>query len=68
VADLPRIEMPTMLLVGTEEPFVEQARQTAKLLPHGRFVPLQGLDHVQTFFRSDLLLPHVKEFLATAVP
>jgi hypothetical protein len=35
------------------------------LLPRGAFVPLDGLDHVQTFFRSDLLLPHVRRFLAS---
>jgi len=64
VADLPRIETPVMLLVGTEEPFAEQARTAAEVLPRGTFVPLQGLDHVQTFFRSDLVLPHVREFLA----
>jgi pimeloyl-ACP methyl ester carboxylesterase len=64
VADLPHIETPVMLLVGTEEPFVAQARATAELLPHGVFVPLEGLDHVQTFFRSDLVLPHVRAFLA----
>jgi pimeloyl-ACP methyl ester carboxylesterase len=67
-ADLPLIETPTMLLVGTDEPFVDQARQAASLLPHGTFVPLPGLDHVQTFFRSDLVLPHVREFFATIGP
>jgi pimeloyl-ACP methyl ester carboxylesterase len=64
VSDLPAIETPVMLLVGTEEPFVEQAREAANLLPRGAFVPLEGLDHVQTFFRSDRVLPHVQEFLA----
>ena len=64
VADLPAIETPVLLLVGTEEPFAEQAREAAELLPHGAYVLLQGLDHVQTFFRSDLVLPHVREFLA----
>jgi pimeloyl-ACP methyl ester carboxylesterase len=64
IADLPGIHVPVMLLVGTEEPFVEQARETARLLPRGTFVPLDGLDHVQTFFRRDLVLPHVREFLA----
>ena len=62
VADLPHIETPTMLLVGTEEPFVAEAEHAARLLPQGRFVPLPGLDHVQTFFRSDLLLPHICAF------
>lgn len=64
VADLPAIETPVLLLVGTEEPFAEQAREAAKLLPRGAYVSLEGLDHVQTFFRSDLVLPHVREFLA----
>ena len=58
------IATPVMFLVGTEEPFVEQARTAASLLPNGAFVSLEGLDHVQTFFRSDLLLPHVRGFLA----
>jgi pimeloyl-ACP methyl ester carboxylesterase len=64
VADLPAIETPVMLLVGTKEPFAEQAREAANLLPRGMFVPLEGLDHVETFFRSDLVLPLVREFLA----
>lgn len=64
VADLPQIAAPTLFLVGTEEPFVAEAQKAADLLPHGSFVPLDGLDHVQTFFRSDILLPHVRRFLA----
>jgi pimeloyl-ACP methyl ester carboxylesterase len=64
VADLPAIETPVMLLVGTKEPFAEHARAAANLLPRGMFVPLEGLDHVQTFFRSDLILPLVREFFA----
>ena len=63
VADLPEIETPVMLLVGTEEPFADQAREAAGLLPRGTYIPLRGLDHVQTFFRSDLVVPHVRKFL-----
>ena len=66
VADLPEIVTPVMLLVGTEEPFAGQGREAVGPLPHGAYVPLQGLDHVQTFFSSDLVLPHVREFLARA--
>jgi pimeloyl-ACP methyl ester carboxylesterase len=64
VADLPEIVTPVLLLVGTEEPFAGHALEAAELLPSGACVALQGLDHVQTFFRSDLVLPHVREFLA----
>lgn len=66
VADLPAIEAPVLFLVGSEEPFFDQGREAASLLPGGEFVPLDGLDHVQTFFRSDLVLPHVREFFARA--
>lgn len=64
VAELPRITAPTLLLAGTKEPFIDAARETAALLPHGMFVALDGLDHVQTFLRSDLVLPEVERFLA----
>ena len=66
VADLPVIETPVMLLVGTEEPFADQAREAAELLPRGAYVPLHGLGHVQTFLRSDLVVPHLREFLASS--
>ena len=68
VADLAHIATPVMLLVGTEEPFVDKARETARLLPHGAFVALEGLDHVETFFRSDVVLPQVRAFLDSAGP
>jgi pimeloyl-ACP methyl ester carboxylesterase len=64
VADLPQLETPVMLLVGIEEPFADQAREAAELLPRGAYVSLEGLDHAQTFFRSDLVLPHVRKFLS----
>jgi len=35
VAGLPEIETPFMLLVGTKEPFADQAREAAGLLPRG---------------------------------
>ncbi len=64
VAHVSSIETPVLLLVGTEEPFADRVRHAAHLLPKGTHVPLDGLDHVQTFFRGDLLLPHVRGFFA----
>jgi hypothetical protein len=61
-ADFPRIAAPAMFHAGTREPFVDQAREAAGLLPHGTNVPLAGLDHAQTFFRGDLVLPHVEAY------
>jgi len=60
---LSRISAPTLYLVGGEEPFAAEAERAAALMPAGHCEVLPGLDHVQTFLRSDLLLPHVKHFL-----
>jgi hypothetical protein len=54
------------LLTGTEEPFVDLAKRTAAFLPRGAFVALPGLDHVQTFLRSDMVLPEVDRFLTAS--
>jgi hypothetical protein len=35
-----------------------------QLLPNATYVVLPGLDHGQSFLRSDIVLPHIKEFLA----
>ena len=63
VPHLSRITSPTLYLVGSEEPFVDEAEHAATLMPAARCEVLPGLDHVQTFVRSDLLLPHVRGFL-----
>lgn len=63
---LPHIGSPTLYLVGSEEPFVAEAIRAAELMPDARCEVLPGLDHVQTFLRSDVLLPHVRGFLAAS--
>jgi pimeloyl-ACP methyl ester carboxylesterase len=60
---LPHIASPALYLVGGEEPFVAEAVRAAALMPAARCEVLPGLDHVQTFLRSDMLLPHVRSFL-----
>ena len=36
-------------------------------MPNVTFVSLPGLKHAETFFRSDLVLPHVMKFLASVL-
>ena len=49
--------MPCMVYAGDRDPAYDTA------IPNGRFVDLPDLDPVQSAFRCDLVLPHVKAFL-----
>jgi pimeloyl-ACP methyl ester carboxylesterase len=60
---LPHVLSPSLYLVGSEEPFAAEAVRAAAMMPGGHCEVLPGLDHVQTFLRSDVLLPHVRNFL-----
>ncbi len=59
-----RITMPCLYYDGDRDAFHDNARDFAATLPDARFVSLPGEDHGGTFNRSDLVLPHVREFLA----
>ena len=56
--------VPCLLYVGENDPFLSGAARCAQLVPEARLVVLPGLDHSGTIVRSDLVLPHVWEFLA----
>ncbi|MEE8046550.1 MAG: alpha/beta hydrolase [Dehalococcoidia bacterium] len=61
--DLPSMTMPFLVYGGEFDGNVEDM-EYADRLPNATFVSLPGLDHLQSFSRSDLVLPHVKKFLA----
>ncbi len=64
--DLPGMTMPFLVYVGESDggnPYME-IKKYAERLPNATFVSLPGLDHFQAGRRSDLVLPHVKRFLA----
>lgn len=63
-AVLPGATLPCLLYVGENDPFLSGAARCAQLVPEARLVVLPGLDHSGTIVRSDLVLPHVWEFLA----
>ena len=60
---LPKIKTPCLLYAGEADAACPDAECAARV-PGARFVSLPGLDHTQAFERIDLVLPHVKEFLA----
>jgi pimeloyl-ACP methyl ester carboxylesterase len=64
-----RIAVPTLIVVGEleegpDEAAARNARTAADLIPGGRPVVLPGLGHCRVFERSDLVLAHVRPFLA----
>ena len=65
-ADLPNMNMPFLVLVGENDAMNphEWLEQVCQHLPDAIFVTLPGLDHAQSWERSNLVLPHVKDFLA----
>lgn len=62
---LPGMHMPFLVFFGesdTGNPYLER-KEALETLPDFTFFSLPGLDHVQAVYRSDLVLPHVREFL-----
>jgi pimeloyl-ACP methyl ester carboxylesterase len=62
--DLANMKMSFLIFVGESDSYFPAAMEAAKLLSDATFVPFPGLDHLQAVLRSDLVLPHIKEFLA----
>ena len=60
---LPTMKMPCLLYVGEADGFFEGAREAAKHIPGAEFASFPGLDHGQVSQGSDVVLPHVIEFL-----
>ena len=62
-AVLPTMRMPCLLYSGEmDEP--EPVEECAKQIPNATFFTLPGLDHGGAIIRSELVVPHVKKFLA----
>lgn len=60
---LPNIRTPTLIYYGTDEFPDALPERAAEQLPDATVVALEGLNHAQTFRRSDLVLPHARVFL-----
>jgi hypothetical protein len=53
-----------LLFVGELDPRLAQVRQCASDLPNVTFFSLPECDHIATSARSELVIPHLKAFLA----
>jgi pimeloyl-ACP methyl ester carboxylesterase len=65
-ADLPTVNLPTLIYCGDNDSprGYESARRAADVMPNATFVSLAGLNHLDGFLESELVLPHAKAFLA----
>lgn len=61
---LPSMTVPCLLFVGELDPRLVQVRQCASDLPNVTFFSLPECDHIATPARSELVIPHLKAFLA----
>ncbi len=64
---LPTMTMPCLLFMGEEDGLYPDAKEAARHMPNVTFVSFPGLNHGQTSQSSHLVLPHVFEFLKSAV-
>ncbi len=61
---LPSMTMPCLLYVGEADFLYDGVKECVKHMPNATFVSFPGLDHGQTSRSSNLVLPHVTEFLS----
>jgi hypothetical protein len=60
--------VPTLFLLGVcedEQDWWALGQTAASAMPRGQAATLNGLGHLQAFWRTDLALPPIKRFLAT---
>jgi pimeloyl-ACP methyl ester carboxylesterase len=62
---LPSMRMPCLLYAGEDDLVWAENKECAAIMPNVTFFSLPGLSHVEALSRSDLVLPHVKQFLET---
>ena len=62
---LPTMTMPCLLFAGENDWHHAKNKECIRSIPNVTFFYLPGLGHVEALFRSDLVLPHVTQFLAT---
>jgi pimeloyl-ACP methyl ester carboxylesterase len=60
---LKKIIVPCLLYAGEADPWFPAVKWCAGAIPYARFFSLPALDHMQGLLKSELVLPHLMEFL-----
>lgn len=61
---LPTLTLPCLLFGGEADPFFAGAEACCQQMPNATFLSLPGLGHIEALYRTDLVLPHIRKFLA----
>jgi pimeloyl-ACP methyl ester carboxylesterase len=62
---LPTMRMPCFLYVGEADGIFPKVEACAKQMPDVTFVSFPGFDHADAFYRADVVLTPITEFLRT---
>jgi pimeloyl-ACP methyl ester carboxylesterase len=62
--DLESLSVPCLLYCGESDPSYAEGKRCVDSMLRATFAAIPGTDHVEALARSDLVLPHVKRFLA----
>jgi pimeloyl-ACP methyl ester carboxylesterase len=60
---LAEITAPCLLYCGDQDPFHNGAQESVEYMSRAVFVSMHGLNHITAFFRSDVVVNVVKQFL-----
>jgi pimeloyl-ACP methyl ester carboxylesterase len=63
---LPTMRMPCFLYSGEADGVLAQMRECVRQMPNASFAALKGLNHFEAFYRADIALPPVMDFLLVA--
>lgn len=56
--------LPCLVYAGERDPGYAGAKRAAEIIPGAVFVSFPGLGHVDVLGRKDLIVPHIRQFLA----
>jgi pimeloyl-ACP methyl ester carboxylesterase len=62
--ELAKISVPCLLYCGNLDPFHNGAQESVQHMPRAVFISMHGFNHITAFFRSDVVVQFVKQFLA----
>lgn len=61
---IPALTLPCLLYVGENDEAYLGAKEASEILPNATFLSWPDIDHIEAGSRPDLVIPHIRKFLA----